>query len=191
MEIMTNESRLKDKLRVPAVSRTNKVLILIGMGFWGHTKATPSIFSIINARFSYIIKVFNVQLALNALRDSEAGSPPENQQAKDIVDGHLEKTLGLLWHIIFGFQLEQLLSADRLFNEIRYLENSLEQEARSKNEEAKKGWHFYLECKRRDLENNKTENGGSTSNWTANPKMKLLLKWARLVCAHYGLEVRK
>ena len=35
---------------------------------------------------------------------------PDNVTARDIVDGHMEKTLNLLWHIIFGFQVSLLVS---------------------------------------------------------------------------------
>jgi hypothetical protein len=34
---------------------------------------------------------------------------PDSISSRDIVDGHMEKTLNLLWHIIFGFQVSQML----------------------------------------------------------------------------------
>ena len=96
-------------------------------------------------------KIHNVGVALKALENSAAGAPPENPTPKDIVDGHLQKTLDLLWHVIFGFQIGQLLSIEHLSNEISYLEKTLNHEVRIGNKKAQLGWNFYLDCKRRKL----------------------------------------
>lgn len=47
-----------------------------------------------NVIFCQIEEIFFVPIGL-----------PDGITARDIVDGHREKTLNLLWHIIFGFQV--------------------------------------------------------------------------------------
>ena len=132
-------------------------------------------------------KLHNVGVALKALENSTAGPPPEKPTSKDIVDGHLQKTLDLLWHVIFGFQIGQLLSIEHLTKEISYLGKTLNHEVRIGNEKAKLGWDFYLDCKRRTLKEN--SDNGCPKGWLGNERIMLLLKWAQLVCAHYGLEI--
>ena len=72
-------------------------------------------------------KTHNVDISLKALKASAAGSPPGNVAAKDIVQGHREKTLELIWHIIFGFgqMNKDVLSEARLEKEIAFLQKSL------------------------------------------------------------------
>lgn len=71
MEVLTGQYTLSRQLRVPAVSRLQKV--------------------------------HNTEVALAAL--THAGCSTSNVAAKDIVDGHRENTLALLWAIIFKFQV--------------------------------------------------------------------------------------
>jgi abnormal spindle-like microcephaly-associated protein len=72
MEIILQNRTLSRELRVPAVSRLQKI--------------------------------HNVDVALSALKD--AGYVlTGNITAKDITDGHREKTLSLLWQIIYKFQV--------------------------------------------------------------------------------------
>ena len=172
MESLTTGSgsseRLSDKLRMPAGSRLQKL--------------------------------HNVDTALSALRSSEAGLPA-SITAKDIVDGHLEKTLALMWHVIFGFQLDRILDEDRLKCETDHLRKSLRYRAQIKDREALAGSHFILECQQRELaeESSAVEAAAAAAtkrvfdgkdDWADSRKMRLLLKWARLVCAHYGVEVK-
>ena len=68
--MLTQDFSLTNKLRVPAISRLQKV--------------------------------YNTDIALKAahLADVEAGRITKNKyQSKDLVDGHKEKTLQLLWDI--------------------------------------------------------------------------------------------
>ena len=131
-------------------------------------------------------KKHNVGIALEALAKSAAGPPPEKASSKDIVDGHMQKTLDLLWHVIFGFQIGQLLSVEKLFKEIEFLEKTLNHEVRTGNKRATAGWYFYLETKRRELQGHRDQKDDTLMR---NEKIVLLLRWARLVCAHYGLEI--
>ena len=60
---------------------------------------------------------------------------------------------GLLWHLIFGFQLGQILNEERLQKEISFLEKSLKFKAVNvKEEEAMNGFQFVGECKRQELQ---------------------------------------
>ena len=131
-------------------------------------------------------KKHNVGIALEALAKSAAGPPPEKASSKDIVDGHMQKTLDLLWHVIFGFQIGQLLSVEKLSKEIEFLEKTLNHEVRTGNKKATAGWNFYLETKRRELQGHRDQKDDTLMR---NEKIVLLLRWARLVCAHYGLEI--
>ena len=73
-------------------------------------------------------KTHNVEISLKALEASAAGRPPGNMTAKDIVQGHREKTLELVWHIIFGFgqMNKDILSETKLEKEISFLQKSLD-----------------------------------------------------------------
>lgn len=53
---------------------------------------------------SRAVKLFNVQVALNAI-SSEANDIAHEVEAEDIVDGHREKTIALLWQLVtkWGF----------------------------------------------------------------------------------------
>ncbi|XP_068084317.1 abnormal spindle-like microcephaly-associated protein homolog [Anabrus simplex] len=75
---------------------------------------------------SRLQKIHNVQVALGALL--EAGYTLEgNIAAKDIVEGHKEKTLSLLWQIIYKFQVSDFDVACELFsNWWHHFSNKLE-----------------------------------------------------------------
>lgn len=71
---------------------------------------------------SRVQKVYNVQVALSALREVE--SPKillRNVKAEDIVDGHREKTVSLLWAIVSRWGLEALVDFRLVENEISRL----------------------------------------------------------------------
>jgi abnormal spindle-like microcephaly-associated protein len=71
VELITGAENLVHKLRVPAVSKLQKI--------------------------------YNVEVALKGL--AEAGCQVKNLTSKDIVMGHKEKTLSLLWQIIHNYQV--------------------------------------------------------------------------------------
>lgn len=67
-------------------------------------------------------KVYNVQLALSALRAIvEVGQIAEDVRAEEIVDGHREKTVTLLWALLGNLGLDTLVSFDELRQGIRRL----------------------------------------------------------------------
>ena len=169
-EILTNKSLAKS-LRVPASSRLQKI--------------------------------HNVDLALSALKAFSAKhgeTPiPEDITSRAIVEGHMEKTLALMWFVIFGFQIGQIVNAEKLRKEIDFLQKSIRYRAQIKDREAANGLHFVLDCQRRDLSeemNSKKKDNlphqttmTSKDAWSKSEKMKLLLTWARLVCGHYNVEI--
>ncbi|XP_078263864.1 abnormal spindle-like microcephaly-associated protein isoform X2 [Rhinoraja longicauda] len=95
MELLTANLHLSKQLRVPAISRLQKL--------------------------------HNVAVALDVLKTrvdlkDERGNDIDS---RDIVDGNREKTLALLWRIIFTFQVEILLNEDQLREEIEFLKKAL------------------------------------------------------------------
>jgi hypothetical protein len=67
-------------------------------------------------------KIHNVSLALSAL--SKAKGNPQQVEAKDIVDGYRERTVGLLWSILTRWGLDLLLDWDTIVKEIKRLEKT-------------------------------------------------------------------
>lgn len=72
MEMLTHKFNLSSKLRMPAVSRLQKI--------------------------------HNTNVAIDTLESCGCEGVKKKFPAKDIVDGHREQTLALLWTIIFKFQ---------------------------------------------------------------------------------------
>ena len=148
-ELLTGAGNVSKNLRIPAVSRLQKV--------------------------------FNNEVALKELRKANAAIPT-NITAKDIVDGHREKTLSLLWSIIFGFQLSVILDAGKLREEILHLRRSLRVRVRLGDEAAVKGTKFLEELRARSPE-------PASQAYTQTEDVTLLKEWAQLVAAHYNVEV--
>jgi hypothetical protein len=65
---------------------------------------------------SRVQKTHNVSLALSAL-DKQLGGMPRHVEAKDIVDGYREKTVGLLWSLLSQWGLELLLDWPTVIHE--------------------------------------------------------------------------
>ncbi|XP_023562985.1 abnormal spindle-like microcephaly-associated protein [Octodon degus] len=94
MELLTHNWNLSKKLRIPAISRLQKI----------HN--VDIVLQILKSR--------GIQL------NDERGNAIIS---KDIVDRHREKTLGLLWKIAFAFQVEISLNLDQLREEIQFLKD--------------------------------------------------------------------
>uniref|UniRef100_A0A8D1JJR6 Abnormal spindle-like microcephaly-associated protein homolog n=1 Tax=Sus scrofa TaxID=9823 RepID=A0A8D1JJR6_PIG len=95
MELLTRNWNLSKKLRIPAISRLQKM----------HN--VDIVFEILKSR--------GVQL------NDELGN---TILSKDIVDRHREKTLALLWKIALTFQVEISLNLDQLKEEIDFLKRT-------------------------------------------------------------------
>ncbi|KAM9211889.1 abnormal spindle-like microcephaly-associated protein isoform 2-T2 [Dugong dugon] len=96
MELLTQNWNLSKKLRIPAISRLQKI----------HN--VDIVFEILKSRGVQLIDEHgNIILS------------------KNIVDRHREKTLALLWKIAFAFQVDISLNLDQLNEEIDFLKHTL------------------------------------------------------------------
>ncbi|XP_013394208.1 abnormal spindle-like microcephaly-associated protein homolog [Lingula anatina] len=152
VELLTRDWSLSSLLRVPAISRLQKI--------------------------------HNVEVALKALanRGLDVTTPQGGAiNPRDVVDGHREKTLAMLWRVIFNFQVDVLLNLDQLREEVDFLKKTL--------------------CVKTHLtavlnyENDLgLERGGRRESMEPDLYFKsnglsLLLKWCKAVCAFYNLKV--
>ncbi|XP_046713111.1 LOW QUALITY PROTEIN: abnormal spindle-like microcephaly-associated protein [Silurus meridionalis] len=145
MEIFTQDWSLSCKLRMPAISRLQKV--------------------------------HNVGVVLQVLKEKGVDLKDEHGIAidsRDIVDGHREKTLNLLWKIIFSFQVEILLDVEQLKEEISFLRKTW----RTKQKLLSLGDNEYVI---------KSIAGRSTLEHSSE-KLALLMDWVNAVCGFYGLK---
>ncbi|XP_037625418.1 abnormal spindle-like microcephaly-associated protein isoform X1 [Sebastes umbrosus] len=147
MELLIQDWSLSAKLRLPAISRLQKV--------------------------------HNVDMALQVLKSkgvdlkTELGS---NIDSRDIVDGHREKTLSLLWKIIFAFHVEVVLDEDQLREEIGFLKRTLRTKRRLASLRADRGLQMSPAKTKAPYEHSST-------------KITLLMDWVRAVCDFYNLKV--
>ena len=127
---------------------------------------------------SRLQKIHNVDLALTALRQGGA-EIKRDIIAKDLVDGHREKTLEMLWAIIFGYQLAAILDLGNIREEIDHLKRSLAAKARLGNATAKSGSLWLQEMLNRS----------PLQSALAGERLELLLDWVRLVLIHHGVRI--
>ncbi|PFX15185.1 Abnormal spindle-like microcephaly-associated protein-like [Stylophora pistillata] len=153
VELLTHNWQLSASLRVPAISRLQKI--------------------------------HNVDLFINALKQRGilvGGIHGGAIDARHIVDGHREKTLALLWQIIFHFQVNVLLSEKLLKEEIAHLESTrLLRDQLTAAENWIEGDEADFVGKRRD----------SSDLYFQSDRLRLLFKWCKMVCRLYGLKVRE
>jgi abnormal spindle-like microcephaly-associated protein len=131
---------------------------------------------------SRLQKVHNTDVALKALRKAAASLIPSNILAKDLVDGHREKTLTLLWSLIFGFQLSALIDVARLREEVVHLRKSLRVRARLGDQLAVRGESWLAELRTRSPPL-------SADSALEGEAVALLKTWSQLVTAHYDIQV--
>eukprot|EP00090_Calanus_glacialis_P044436 TRINITY_DN7927_c0_g1_i1.p1 TRINITY_DN7927_c0_g1~~TRINITY_DN7927_c0_g1_i1.p1 ORF type:complete len:1819 (-),score=663.72 TRINITY_DN7927_c0_g1_i1:83-5539(-) len=127
---------------------------------------------------SRLQKVHNTEVALAAYKEGGLDMP-KTITAKDIVDGHREKTLQLLWTIIFGYQLNTILDLQKLKEEIVHLKRSLAVRARMGDASAQAGKAWLAELVSRSPQ----------QGILAGESLMLVMEWAQLVMAHYQVEV--
>ncbi|XP_069581276.1 abnormal spindle-like microcephaly-associated protein [Brachyistius frenatus] len=147
MELLVQDWSLSAKLRLPAISRLQKV--------------------------------HNVDVALQVLKDKGVDLKNEHGatiDSRDIVDGHREKTLSLLWKIIFAFHVEVILDEDQLREEIGFLKGTLRTKRRLASLRADRGLQPSPAKARVPYEH-------------GSGKIALLMDWARAVCDFYNLKV--
>jgi len=127
---------------------------------------------------SRLQKVHNTDVALAAFKEGGI-EVPKSISAKDMVDGHREKTLQLLWTLIFGYQLSAILDLQKLREEIVHLRRSLKVRARMGDEAALAGQTWLTSLASRSP--GQSILGGES--------LVLVMEWAQLVLAHYQVEV--
>ncbi|XP_061859536.1 abnormal spindle-like microcephaly-associated protein [Colius striatus] len=149
MELLTKNWSLSKQLRVPAISRLQKM--------------------------------HNVDLVLNVLKEHGILLRDENGTSidcRDIVDRHREKTLALLWKIVFAFQVDVFLNVEQLKEEIEFLKNTYKRKRRLGALRA-----FTDFCGAQ--ENNSISN--SPQSYSEN--VNLLMEWVNAVCGFYSIKV--
>ncbi|XP_051977861.1 abnormal spindle-like microcephaly-associated protein [Xyrauchen texanus] len=146
MELFTLDWTLSRKLRIPAISRLQKV--------------------------------HNVDVALQVLKSKGVDLKDEHGttiDSRDIVDGHRDKTLNLLWKIIFTFQVEMLLDENKLKEEISFLRKTWRTKQKLASLMANKGVVVKRMKARQAFEH-------------SSQKVTLLLDWVNAVCEFYDLK---
>ncbi|KAJ7339429.1 hypothetical protein OS493_005827 [Desmophyllum pertusum] len=147
-ELLTQDWKLSASLRVPAISRLQKI--------------------------------HNVDVFMNALKARGVLVGGVNGgviDARHVVDGHREKTLALLWQIIFHFQVNVLLSEKLLKEEIAHLETT--RRLRVQLTAADNWTDADFAGKRRD----------SSDLYFQSDRLRLLFKWCKMVCRLYDLKI--
>uniref|UniRef100_A0A3Q1ASH6 Calponin-homology (CH) domain-containing protein n=1 Tax=Amphiprion ocellaris TaxID=80972 RepID=A0A3Q1ASH6_AMPOC len=145
MELLVQDWSLSAKLRLPAISRLQKV--------------------------------HNVDVALHVLRSKGIDLKDEHGatiDSRDVVDGHREKTLSLLWKIIFAFHV--ILDEDQLRDEIGFLKRTLRTKRSLASLRTDRGLQLSPAMTKVPYEHSST-------------KVTLLMDWVRSVCDFYNLKV--
>ncbi|CAM2118694.1 unnamed protein product [Caretta caretta] len=148
MELLTKNWSLSKKLRVPAISRLQKM--------------------------------HNVDVALHVLKErgiqlkDECGASIES---KDIVDRHRERTLALLWKIVFAFQVDVSLNVKQLEEEISFLKNT---------HNIKTQMATLVSC---SYQSKVRKNSSTYSSESYSKNVKLLMDWVNAVCGFNNIKV--
>ncbi|XP_064648823.1 abnormal spindle-like microcephaly-associated protein homolog [Lineus longissimus] len=152
VEMLTQNWQLSKSLRAPAISRLQKI--------------------------------HNVEVAFKEL--TTRGVELEGLRGgrvvpRDVVDGHREKTLGVLWQLIFKFQVDLLIDERQLREEIAFLQNNF----RIQRDLAK----VSDDLESRYLGLPRDQDAAEQELYFRSERLNLLLKWCKAVCAYYGVSV--
>ncbi|NWT56630.1 ASPM protein, partial [Erythrocercus mccallii] len=148
VELLTKNWSLSKQLRVPAISRLQKM--------------------------------HNVDIVLNVLKERGVHLKDETGasiDSRDIVDRHRERTLALLWKIVFAFQVDVFLNVEHLKEEIEFLNNTYKKKALLG---AVKTFPNYFGIQ---------EDSSNFSSQTYSENVKLLMAWVNAVCRFYSIKV--
>ncbi|NXV02266.1 ASPM protein, partial [Cettia cetti] len=148
VELLTKNWSLSKQLRVPAISRLQKM--------------------------------HNVDIVLNVLKERGVHLKDETGasiDSRDIVDRHRERTLALLWKIVFAFQVDVFLNVEHLKEEIEFLNNTHKKKALLG---AVKAFPNYSGIQ---------EDSSNFSSQTYSENVKLLMAWVNAVCRFYNIKV--
>ncbi|NWH90238.1 ASPM protein, partial [Aegithalos caudatus] len=148
VELLTKNWSLSKQLRVPAISRLQKM--------------------------------HNVDIVLNVLKERGVHLKDETGasiDSRDIVDRHRERTLALLWKIVFAFQVDVFLNVEHLKEEIEFLNNTHKKKALLGAVKASPNY-FGVQ-----------EDSSNFSSQTYSENVKLLMAWVNAVCRFYNIKV--
>ncbi|XP_014738774.1 PREDICTED: abnormal spindle-like microcephaly-associated protein [Sturnus vulgaris] len=148
VELLTKNWSLSKQLRVPAISRLQKM--------------------------------HNVDIVLNVLKERGVHLKDETGasiDSRDIVDRHRERTLALLWKIVFAFQVDVFLNVEHLKEEIEFL----------KSTHKKKVLLGAVKTFPNDFK--VQEDSSNFSSQTYSENVKLLMAWVNAVCRFYNIKV--
>ncbi|XP_052657346.1 abnormal spindle-like microcephaly-associated protein isoform X2 [Harpia harpyja] len=149
IELLTKNWNLSKQLRVPAISRLQKM--------------------------------HNVDIVLNVLKErgihlkDESGTSIDS---RDIVDRHRERTLALLWKIVFAFQVDVFLNVEQLKEEIEFLKN-----AHKRKTQLGALKTFPNGCKVQE------DNSSNSLPQSYSDNVELLMAWVNAVCGFYNMKV--
>ncbi|POI31802.1 hypothetical protein CIB84_004447, partial [Bambusicola thoracicus] len=149
MELLTKDWSLSKQLRVPAISRLQKM--------------------------------HNVNIVLNVLKERGIHLKDDSGASidcRDIVDRHRERTLALLWKIVFAFQVDILLNVEQLKEEIKFLKNA------HKIKMQLGALKLFSSCRVQE------DNTSSPSPQSHSENVKLLMAWVNAVCGFYSIKVK-
>ncbi|NXG70418.1 ASPM protein, partial [Baryphthengus martii] len=147
MELLTKNWNLSKQLRVPAISRLQKM--------------------------------HNVDIVLNVLKERGIHLKDENGasiDSRDIVDRHRERTLALLWKIVFAFQVDVFLNVEQLKEEIEFLKNAHKRKTR-------------LSVLKSSPNCRVQEDNSNFLPQSYSENVKLLMAWVNAVCGFYSIKV--
>ncbi|NXS35336.1 ASPM protein, partial [Pomatostomus ruficeps] len=148
VELLTKNWSLSKQLRVPAISRLQKM--------------------------------HNIDIVLNVLKERGVHLKDETGasiDSRDIVDRHRERTLALLWKIVFAFQVDVFLNVEQLKEEIAFLKNTHKRKAQLGAIKTVPTGFRLREDSSNFLSQNYSEN------------VKLLMAWVNAVCGFYNIKV--
>jgi abnormal spindle-like microcephaly-associated protein len=125
------------------------------------------------------VKLFNVQIALSAVAElgGAAAKAATGIAAEDVVDGHRERTLSLLWSIVGNCGLESLINWQEIKKETRYFSSLSAGGGRI--ESIADG---FLDLRNDDFGDNKT-------TLSLKKCSRLLLAWVQSITALQGVTV--
>ncbi|NXC84660.1 ASPM protein, partial [Cercotrichas coryphoeus] len=148
VELLTKNWSLSKQLRVPAISRLQKM--------------------------------HNVDIVLNVLKERGVHLKDETGasiDSRDIVDRHRERTLALLWKIVFAFQVDVFLNVEHLKEEIEFLKSTHKRKA------------LLGAVKTFPNDFKVQEDSSNFSSQTYSENVKLLMAWVNAVCRFYNIKV--
>ncbi|GMF64934.1 unnamed protein product [Phytophthora lilii] len=174
-EIIPRPKGLSTFLRVPALSRLQKVHNVEICLHFLQDKCGASVLDNVKSSHGKRRKTHRLSGRVRVSSSGFAGLRSKVDEkmvedlAKDIVNGHREKTLALLWKIISSFQLQSLVDAQTMRREISNVVKRMSFRAKE-----------FFDLQQRDKPPIHTDEHECYG---------LLLEWCRAVCANYNVGI--